>query len=56
MRMHAGSSILVMNAANALTNLGNAFDSSGTAIENANGGTVKNANGGGGGTTENAIE
>jgi hypothetical protein len=41
-RMPAGSSILVMNAANAFTNLGSAFNSSAT--------------GGGVGTTENAVE
>jgi hypothetical protein len=40
-RMPAGSSILVMNAANAFTNLGSTFDSSAT--------------GGGVGTTENAF-
>jgi hypothetical protein len=56
-KMPAGSSILVPNAANAFMNVGSAFDSSVTAIENANGGTtVENANGGVGGTTENAFE
>jgi hypothetical protein len=54
-RMPAGSSNLVTNTANAFTNLGSAFDSLATAVENANGGTVENVNGGGDGTIDSIM-